>query len=174
MIEKIVGAAAMGGLLGLERELRGKPAGVKTNALVALAASSAVLLTQSVEPSQVVRVMAAVIQGVGFIGGGLILKEGHGARGENYIMSKSLLGEAFVAGIISACSMPLGSLTAFFWHPRNRVLAFLMAFGGGALLAALVIDLVGSATEKGHLLELVAGTILGSLLFTAPENPDNS
>ncbi len=81
MLEKIVGAAAMGGLLGLERELRGKPAGVKTNALVALAASSVVLLTQSVEPSQVVRVMAAVIQGVGFIGGGLILKEGHGARG---------------------------------------------------------------------------------------------
>ncbi|MGK7871752.1 MAG: cyclic nucleotide-binding domain-containing protein [Xenococcaceae cyanobacterium] len=81
-------------------------------------------------------------------------------------MSESLLGEAFLAGIISACSMPLGSLTAFFWHPQNRILAFLMAFGGGALLAALVIDLVGSAMEKGHLLELVIGTILGSLLFT--------
>ncbi|MGK7871753.1 MAG: MgtC/SapB family protein [Xenococcaceae cyanobacterium] len=81
MLEKILGAAAMGGLLGLERELRGKPAGVKTNALVALAASSVVLLTQLVEPDQVVRVMAGVVQGVGFIGGSLILKEGHGARG---------------------------------------------------------------------------------------------
>ena len=81
-------------------------------------------------------------------------------------MSQSLLGKAFLAGIVSACSMPLGSLTAFFWHPRSRILAFLMAFGGGALLAALVIDLVGSPTEKGHLLELVAGTIAESLLFT--------
>ena len=41
-----------------------------------------------------------------------------------------------------------------------------MAFGGGALLAALVIDLVGSAIEKGHLLELVVGSIIGSLFFT--------
>ncbi|MBO9999922.1 MAG: cyclic nucleotide-binding domain-containing protein [Cyanobacteria bacterium SID2] len=81
-------------------------------------------------------------------------------------MSELLVRNAFWAGIISACSMPLGSLTSLFWHPRNRILAFLMAFGGGALLAALVIDLVGSATEKGHLLELVIGTISGSIVFT--------
>ena len=71
-----------------------------------------------------------------------------------------------MAGIISSCSMPLGSVTSLFWNPRNRVLAFLIAFGGGALLAALVIDLVGSAREKGHLLELVVGSIIGSLFFT--------
>ena len=62
--------------------------------------------------------------------------------------------------------MPMGSVTSLFWNPRNRVLAFLIAFGGGALLAALVIDLVGSAREKGHLLELVVGSIIGSLFFT--------
>jgi hypothetical protein len=45
-------------------------------------------------------------------------------------------------------------------------LSFLIAFGGGALLAALVIDLVGSAKEKGHLLELIIGSIIGSLFFT--------
>ena len=39
------------------------------------------------------------------------------------------------------------------------------AFGGGALLAALVIDLVGSAREKGHILELVIGSIIGSLFL---------
>ncbi len=71
-----------------------------------------------------------------------------------------------MAGIISSCSMPLGSVTSLFWNPRNRILAFLIAFGGGALLAALVIDLVGSATEKGHLVELVVGSIIGSLFFT--------
>ena len=81
-------------------------------------------------------------------------------------MMQSIWLNALFAGMISACSMPLGSLTALIWTPKNRALAFLMAFGGGALLAALVIDLVGSATEKGHILELVIGSIVGSLFFT--------
>jgi CRP-like cAMP-binding protein len=79
---------------------------------------------------------------------------------------QSVWVNAFIIGMISACSMPLGSLTSLVWSPKNRALAFLVAFGGGALLAALVIDLVGSATEKGHFLELVVGSILGSLFFT--------
>ncbi|MGK7948779.1 MAG: cyclic nucleotide-binding domain-containing protein [Xenococcaceae cyanobacterium] len=81
-------------------------------------------------------------------------------------MSETIILKAFMAGIISSCSMPLGSVTSLFWNPRKRILAFLIAFGGGALLAALVIDLVGNATEKGHLLELVVGSIIGSLFFT--------
>jgi CRP-like cAMP-binding protein len=81
-------------------------------------------------------------------------------------MFETIFWSAFITGIISACSMPLGSITSFFWQPKNRALAFLMAFGGGALLAALVIDLVGSTKEKGHLLELIVGSIIGSLFFT--------
>ena len=76
-------------------------------------------------------------------------------------MFQSVWVNALIAGMVSACSMPLGSLTALIWTPKNRALAFLMAFGGGALLSALVIDLVGSAREKGHLLELVIGSIIG-------------
>ena len=81
-------------------------------------------------------------------------------------MFQSVWVNALIAGMVSACSMPLGSLTTLVWTPKNRALAFLMAFGGGALLSALVIDLVGSAREKGHLLELVIGSIIGSLFFT--------
>ena len=81
-------------------------------------------------------------------------------------MFQSIWVNALIAGMVSACSMPLGSLTALVWSPKNRALAFLMAFGGGALLSALVIDLVGSAREKGHILELVIGSIIGSLFFT--------
>ncbi|MGK7917103.1 MAG: cyclic nucleotide-binding domain-containing protein [Prochloraceae cyanobacterium] len=81
-------------------------------------------------------------------------------------MFQSIWVNALIAGMISSCSMPLGSLTAVVWTPKNRALAFLMAFGGGALLAALVIDLVGSAREKGHILELVIGSVSGSLFFT--------
>ena len=81
-------------------------------------------------------------------------------------LSNSPIITAFMYGIISACSMPLGSITALLWTPVSRMIAFLTAFGSGALLAALVIDLVGSATKKGHILELVIGSILGSLFFT--------
>ncbi|MFO8237289.1 MAG: hypothetical protein R6U00_03350 [Prochlorococcaceae cyanobacterium] len=72
-----------------------------------------------------------------------------------------------MAGLISASSMPLGAITSLLWIPRNRTTALLMAFGAGALLAALVIDLVGGAREKGHLIELGAGSVLGSLFYTA-------
>lgn len=63
-------------------------------------------------------------------------------------MSSTLI-TAFALGLISACSLPLGSLTSNFWRPNDRVIAFLMAFGGGALLAALTIDLAGSTPTPG-------------------------
>jgi CRP-like cAMP-binding protein len=81
-------------------------------------------------------------------------------------MFETIFWNAFIAGIISSCSMPLGAVTALFWKPKNRVLAFLIAFGGGALLGAVTIDLVGSAKEKGHIVELIVGSIIGSLFFT--------
>lgn len=72
---------------------------------------------------------------------------------------------AFIIGLISAVSLPLGTITSAFWKPGDRAMAFLMAFGGGALLAALTIDLVGSALKKGHFHILAVGCIVGSLLF---------
>jgi CRP-like cAMP-binding protein len=70
-------------------------------------------------------------------------------------------------GIVSACSLPLGALTIRFWRPDDRTIAVLMAFGGGALLAALTIDLVGSALRSGHFNALAAGAVLGGLLFAS-------
>ena len=60
----------------------------------------------------------------------------------------SALIQAFSYGIISACSLPLGSLTTLLWKPSDRAIAFLMAFGGGALLAALTIDLVAGTVSR--------------------------
>ena len=77
------------------------------------------------------------------------------------------LYEAFTYGIISACSLPLGCLTTLLWKPSDRSIAFLMAFGGGALLAALTIDLVASTLAKGDFYPLAAGCIVGGLIFIA-------
>ena len=49
-----------------------------------------------------------------------------------------------------------------------------MSFGGGALLAALTIDLVGSALAKGQFYWLVVGCVFGGALFVALDNVVNS
>jgi zinc transporter ZupT len=73
--------------------------------------------------------------------------------------------DAFLFGIISAVSLPIGVLIAFAWTPRPKVVASLMAIGAGALLAALTIDLVSTSVEKGHFYPLALGMILGGLFF---------
>jgi len=73
--------------------------------------------------------------------------------------------DAFLFGIISAVSLPLGALLALKWSPKPRVLASMMAIGAGALLAALTIDLVAVSVDKGHYYPLAAGMIAGGLFF---------
>ncbi|MBI2206878.1 MAG: cyclic nucleotide-binding domain-containing protein [Candidatus Rokubacteria bacterium] len=80
-------------------------------------------------------------------------------------MPESVAARAFIFGLISAASLPIGSLLAMFWTPRDRVVAALMAFGGGALLAALTLDLVGEAMKKGDFYPLAAGCLAGGALF---------
>ena len=80
-------------------------------------------------------------------------------------MDGLLIATAFNMGIISAFSLPLGAITALFWTPGDRVAAALVAFGGGALLAALTLDLVAPAFDRGHYFSLATGCIIGGLLF---------
>lgn len=69
-------AALLGGLLGIEREQKGKAAGVRTHMLVAMGAALFVLLSQQVgmASADLSRVVQGVIAGVGFLGAGTILK----------------------------------------------------------------------------------------------------
>lgn len=80
-----IGAALLAGLfIGIEREIRNKNAGLKTNALVALGASVFVLTSLSFEGEPYVdttRVIGQVVTGIGFIGAGVILHKGKVVRG---------------------------------------------------------------------------------------------
>ncbi len=69
-------AAVLGGLLGIEREKKGKAAGVRTHMLVAMGAALFVLLSQQtgMPSSDLSRVVQGIIAGVGFLGAGAILK----------------------------------------------------------------------------------------------------
>lgn len=80
-----IGTALVAGLLiGIEREIQNKNAGLKTNALVAL--GSAVFVTISLEFQgeqfvDVTRVLGQVVTGIGFIGAGVILHQGTTVKG---------------------------------------------------------------------------------------------
>ena len=69
-------AALLGGLLGIERDQKGKAAGVRTHMLVAMGAALFVLLSQQsgMEHEDVSRVVQGIIAGIGFLGAGTILK----------------------------------------------------------------------------------------------------
>jgi putative Mg2+ transporter-C (MgtC) family protein len=67
-----------GVMIGLERESRGKPAGVSTHCFVIAGAALFTFLSLSVDPNSPARIAAQVISGVGFLGAGMILKSDAG------------------------------------------------------------------------------------------------
>jgi putative Mg2+ transporter-C (MgtC) family protein len=72
-----------GALIGLERQWRARMAGLRTNALVAGGATLFVLYAVATEDSSPTRVASYVVSGIGFLGGGVILREGINVRGLN-------------------------------------------------------------------------------------------
>jgi putative Mg2+ transporter-C (MgtC) family protein len=76
-------AAGLGATIGLEREYRRKPAGLRTNILIAL--GSALFTTMSIaigrDGGTVDRIAAQIVTGVGFLGGGAILRSGITVKG---------------------------------------------------------------------------------------------
>jgi putative Mg2+ transporter-C (MgtC) family protein len=67
-------AAVLGGLLGFERAKAGKAAGLRTHMLVCVGAAFFILGPRFEEASAVSRVIQGIITGIGFLGGGAILK----------------------------------------------------------------------------------------------------
>lgn len=76
IVLRVVVAAAFGGLVGLERELTGRPAGIRTHILVTAGACIFTAISVFGFPGlkETDRVAAGVVTGIGFIGGGAILK----------------------------------------------------------------------------------------------------
>jgi len=78
---QIAVAIALGAAIGLERELSAQPAGLRTHVLVALGAVVVTLAGAHVVNANPATLTAPVITGVGFLGGGAILREGTGVKG---------------------------------------------------------------------------------------------
>jgi putative Mg2+ transporter-C (MgtC) family protein len=115
-------ALVLGGIIGLERELTGQMAGLRTHMSVALGSAlfavvSAYGFTEFVEPRaqtnfqvDVTRIASNVVTGVGFLGGGAIIKLGASVRG--LTTAASLWVTAAIGLAIGLGSYLAGALTA--------------------------------------------------------------
>jgi putative Mg2+ transporter-C (MgtC) family protein len=76
-------AAGLGGAVGIEREIHQKPAGLRTNILIAV--GSALFTALSIQIAHVGgtpdRISAQIVTGIGFLGAGAILRSGHRVQG---------------------------------------------------------------------------------------------
>src|ERR1700738_4876556 len=77
-------ALLLGIIIGLERQWRQHPAGLRTTALVALGAALFVSMSKLMNDTQSpTRIVSYVVSGLGFLGGGVILREGMTVKGIN-------------------------------------------------------------------------------------------
>ncbi len=129
---RLVAATLIGMAIGLDRELRQKPAGLKTHALVALGAALITVVAASLSNLRmpnieaVARAIQGIVAGVGFLGGGAILKS----------------GDDMVTGLTTAASI---------WLVASLGIACGAGQWAAALIAvgiALIILIVGNAVEQ--------------------------
>lgn len=104
-------ALIAGGLIGLERSYRGRAAGLRTNALVALGAALIVAVAQhagawaKLGEGDPTRVIQGIVTGIGFLGGGVIIKDGFSVRGLTTaaaVWVVAAIGVVFGAGLFAA------------------------------------------------------------------------
>lgn len=86
MLMRVGTGVGLGAVIGFERQYRARMAGLRTNALVAVGATLFVLLSVhgfSGATADPTRVAAQIVSGIGFLGAGVILREGLSVRGLN-------------------------------------------------------------------------------------------
>jgi putative Mg2+ transporter-C (MgtC) family protein len=132
IVVHLVGALVAGGAIGMERSFHGRPAGFRTHALVCLASSLLMLLTlyQALWfPSQgdtvridPTRMAQGIMTGIGFLGAGVIFKEGLTVRGLTTAASiwitaaiGVLIGSGLYFPAAGGTVLTLGVLAAFRW-----------------------------------------------------------
>ena len=134
---RLLAALAIGALIGMERSYQGRPAGFRTHALVCLASTVLMLVTVyesqwfpssgqarvQVDPT---RMAQGIMTGIGFLGAGVIMKEGLSVRGLTTAASiwitagiGILVGIGFVMPAALTTALALGALAGFRWIERK-------------------------------------------------------
>lgn len=76
VVVRLLIAAILGGSIGMEREMKGKAAGLRTQMLVCTGSTIIIIVARldGIPVAEMSRIMQGIMAGVGFIGGGVILK----------------------------------------------------------------------------------------------------
>ena len=109
MIFRIIISALLGGIIGFEREVHGRPAGIRTQMLVCLGSTVFMIISiliavkyKEFGPVDPTRIAAGVVTGIGFLGAGAIIRAGrsiHGLTTAASIWAVSAIGMAIGAGL---------------------------------------------------------------------------
>lgn len=116
---KLLLAAVMGGIIGIEREIRDKPAGLRTNILICVGSTLFMSISTVFGDT---RIGAQIISGIGFLGAGAVLHS-HG-----FVLG---LTTAATIWVVAGVGMALGSgmyLVAFFATAMSLVTLYFLSF----------------------------------------------
>jgi putative Mg2+ transporter-C (MgtC) family protein len=118
-------ALLLGILIGLERQWRHHPAGLRTNALVSLGAAMFVSISLLTNVEDKTRIASYVVSGLGFLGGGVILREGLNVKGMSTaatIWCSGAIGS--LAGVGFPLEAGIGTVAILFVHVALRPLVY--------------------------------------------------
>ncbi|OYO30759.1 MgtC/SapB family protein [Janthinobacterium sp. PC23-8] len=102
---RVAAALTLGAMIGAERQLRQRMAGLRTNALVSVGASLFVMVSAlDGDRSGQMRIAAQVVSGIGFLGAGVIMREGMTVRGLN---TAATLWCSAAIGVLCGLGFPL-------------------------------------------------------------------
>ncbi|HEX2332449.1 MAG TPA: MgtC/SapB family protein [Burkholderiales bacterium] len=188
IVFRIIAALAAGGLIGLERSHRGRPAGFRTHALVCLASSLLMLVTvyeshwfPRDSASRVIldptRMAQGIMTGIGFVGAGAIIKEGFTVRGLTTAASiwitaaiGILTGIGFYFAALVGTVLVLGTLSTFRWIearlPTETYAIFMVRFKrDAAMTEAALRALIESTGFSAHNLSYRLHSDLGQFEY---------
>lgn len=80
---RLLSAAGLGGIIGLERQLSRHLAGLQTNTLVASGAAMFIFISEAAMGPSDTRIAGQIVTGIGFLGSGIIMRDGLNVRGLN-------------------------------------------------------------------------------------------
>lgn len=179
---QIVLAAVLGAAIGLERELGAQPAGLRTHMLVSLGAALFTLSGTNLIGTEPTRIAAQVVTGIGFLGGGAILREGATIRGLTTAASlwvTAAIGLAvglhwwFAAAATTVLALSVLTLVKYVERealPRRRLLEIVLTLEPDAHLDRVEQE-VKSSLPRSRVLRVSYSTTGQALVLTAqPQN----
>lgn len=110
-ILRILVSAVLGVLIGFERQMHGKSIGEKTVALITVGSTLFVLMSPTILDGDNSRIIAQVVSGIGFLGAGIIFKDGTSVRG---LTTATTAWASAAIGCLVGCGMYLTAVVGTF------------------------------------------------------------